>query len=135
MPAPICSSARSSISFRPGVHVSIERETFPQAIAAGKALYAYTTADYWLDLGRPEQYLAAHRDMLSGAMPLALEPGINGAGRDALRGHPGVVPPIFAAADVVVDASATIGPNVVLGRGCSIGASARRCASRCCGSA
>ncbi len=107
-----------------GRAVSIERETFPQAIAGGNALYAYTTADYWLDLGRPEQYLAAHRDVLSGAMPLAVEPGINGDGKDALHGHPGVVPPIYAGADVVVDASATIGPNVVLGRGCSIGASA-----------
>jgi len=107
-----------------GRAVSIERETFPQAIVAGKALYAYTTADYWLDLGRPEQYLAAHRDVLSGAMPLAVEPGINGDGKDALCGHPGVVPPIYAGADVVVDASATIGPNVVLGRGCSIGPNA-----------
>jgi NDP-sugar pyrophosphorylase family protein len=116
---------RDVLDFIPaGRAVSIERETFPQVIEAGRTLYAYTTADYWLDLGRPEQYLAAHRDVLSGAMPLAVEPGINGAGRDALLGHPGVVPPIFAAADVVVDASATIGPNVVLGRGCSIGASA-----------
>jgi NDP-sugar pyrophosphorylase family protein len=104
-----------------GRSVSIERETFPQAIAAGKSLYAYTTGDYWIDLGRPEQYLAAHRDVLSGAMPLAVEPGISGEGAEALRGHPGVVPPVHAAADVVVDASATIGPNVVLGKGCSIG--------------
>ncbi|HYL26965.1 MAG TPA: NDP-sugar synthase, partial [Candidatus Nitrosotalea sp.] len=72
----------------------------------------------------PEQYLAAHRDVLSGAMPLAVEPGISGEGADALRGHPGVIPPVHAGPDVVVDASATIGPNVVLGRGCSIGASA-----------
>ena len=54
-----------------GRNVSIERETFPEAIAQGKKLYAYTTSDYWIDLGRPEQYLAAHRDVLSGAMPLA----------------------------------------------------------------
>jgi NDP-sugar pyrophosphorylase family protein len=107
-----------------GRNVSIERETFPQVIAAGKDLYAYTTTDYWIDLGRPENYLAAHRDVLSGAMPLALEPGISGSGRDALRGHPGVVPPVHADDDVVVDASAKVGPNVVLGRGCSIGANA-----------
>jgi mannose-1-phosphate guanylyltransferase len=107
-----------------GRAVSIERETFPQAIAKGLALYAFTTNDYWIDVGRPEQYLAAHRDVLSGAMPLAVEPGINGAGGEALRGHPGIVPPIHVAADVVVDASATVGPNVVLGRGCSIGADA-----------
>jgi NDP-sugar pyrophosphorylase family protein len=57
-------------------------------------------------------------------MPLAVEPGLSGEGKDALHGHPGVVPPVYAAADVVVDASATVGPNVVLGRGCSIGAGA-----------
>jgi NDP-sugar pyrophosphorylase family protein len=108
----------------PNQNVSIERVTFPQLIARGKALYAYTTADYWLDLGRPEQYLAAHRDLLSGAMPLAIEPGLNGEGSEALRGHPGIIPPVHAAADVVVDLSATLGPNVVLGRGCSIGAKA-----------
>lgn len=107
-----------------GRNVSIERETFPSIIAAGKKLYAYTTNDYWIDLGRPEQYLAAHRDVLSGAMPLLVEPGITGDGGEALRGHPGVVPPVHVDADVVVDASATIGPNVVLGRGCSVGAEA-----------
>lgn len=108
----------------PNKNVSIERVTFPAVIAAGKALYAYTTNDYWLDLGRPEQYLAAHRDVLSGAMRLAVEPGLSGDGCEGLRGHPGVIPPVHAAADVVVDASATVGPNVVLGRGCSIGAGA-----------
>jgi NDP-sugar pyrophosphorylase family protein len=116
---------REILDFIPaGRNVSIERETFPQVIERGKALYAYTTEDYWLDLGRPEQYLAAHRDVLSGAMPLAMEPGLSGNGWEALRGHPGVIPPVHVAADVVVDASAKIGPNVVLGRGCSIGAEA-----------
>jgi mannose-1-phosphate guanylyltransferase len=107
-----------------GRNVSIERETFPQLIAAGKNLYAHTTADYWIDLGRPEHYLAAHWDILSGAMPLKLEPGLSGAGGEALRGHPGIVAPIHADHDVVVDPSAKIGPNVVLGSGCSIGANA-----------
>ncbi len=108
----------------PGQNVSIERSTFPEVIGKGKALYAYTTSDYWLDLGRPEQYLAAHRDVLNGTMPLAVEPGISGEGGEALRGHPGVIPPVHAGADVAVDASARIGPNVVLGNGCSVGAHA-----------
>lgn len=107
-----------------GRKVSIEHETFPQVIAAGKALYGYTTDDYWLDLGRPEQYLAAHRDVLSGMMPLLVEFGISGEGKEVLQGHPGVVPPVHAAGDVVVDASARVGPNVVLGQSCSIGADA-----------
>lgn len=107
-----------------GRPVSIERETFPAVIAANKAVYAYTTADYWIDLGRPDQYLAAHRDVLSGAMPLNIEPGVSGEGSSALRNCGNLTPPVHAAADVVVDAAARIGPNVVLGRGCSIGAEA-----------
>lgn len=107
-----------------GRPVSIERETFPELIAKNRNLYAYTTGDYWIDLGRPEQYLAAHRDVLSGAMPLGMEPGISGEGGEALRGQPGILPPVHAGADVVIDASATVGPNVVLGRSCSIGADA-----------
>jgi NDP-sugar pyrophosphorylase family protein len=107
-----------------GRNVSIERETFPKLLAEGKALYAFTTQDYWIDLGRPEHYLAAHRDVLSGAMPLSLEPGLCGDGASALRGHPGVAAPVYAGAGVTVDASARIGPNVVLGRDCSVGANA-----------
>jgi NDP-sugar pyrophosphorylase family protein len=116
---------REILAFIPaGQNVSIERATFPEVIAAGKALYAYTTNDYWTDIGKPEQYLAAHRDVLSGAMPLGIARGISGEGAEGLRGHPGVVPPLFAAVDVVIDASATVGPNVVLGAGTSIGSNA-----------
>jgi mannose-1-phosphate guanylyltransferase len=79
----------------PGRNVSIERETFPKILAESHALYAYTTNDYWIDLGRPEHYLSAHRDILSGTMPLQIDP------------------------------SAKVGPNVVLGDGCNIGAGVR----------
>jgi mannose-1-phosphate guanylyltransferase len=104
-----------------GRPVSIERETFPEIIAAGKGLFAYTTDDYWIDLGKPEQYLAAHRDIMDGSMPLALEPGLSGAGASALRSIQGAVAPVHADAGVVIHPSATVGPNVVLGEGCRIG--------------
>ena len=104
--------------------VSIERETFPQIIAAGKALYAYTTDDYWIDLGRPEQYLAAHRDVLSGAMPLAVEPGLSGNGSDVLRGPSRHHSAGSCRCRRRRRREREIGPNVVLGKGCSIGAGA-----------
>lgn len=88
----------------PGRNVSIERETFPKIVAGDRPLYAYTTNDYWVDLGRPEHYLNAHRDILAGAMPLKNASHI-GEG-------------------VVIDPSAKVGPNVVLGHGCRIGANA-----------
>jgi mannose-1-phosphate guanylyltransferase len=110
-----------------GRNVSIERETFPRILAEGHALYAFTTNDYWIDLGRPEHYLSAHRDILSGIMPLKVEPGINGAGAAALRGEQTshhVLPPVFVEKGVHIDPTAQIGPNVVLGPGCRIGANA-----------
>ena len=49
----------------PGRRVSIERETFPALVAAG-GLYALASDAYWLDTGRPHQYLQAQLDILEG---------------------------------------------------------------------
>jgi mannose-1-phosphate guanylyltransferase len=100
---------REILDFIPaGRNVSIERETFPQIIEAGKGLYAYTTGDYWIDLGKPEQYLQAHRDILAGKIAL-----------------PGVTPgPTHLGAGVRIDPSAKVGPDAVLGDGTVVGASA-----------
>ncbi|MGZ3508649.1 MAG: sugar phosphate nucleotidyltransferase [Vulcanimicrobiaceae bacterium] len=106
-----------------GRNVSIERETFPKILAEGHALYAYTTGDYWIDLGKPEAYLAAHRDILNGDMPLKLEPGISGPGAAAVKSE-NLIGPVHVGAKVTIDPSAKVGPNVVLGDGCSIGAQA-----------
>jgi len=48
-----------------GHRVSIERATFPM-IAEAKGLFAMATDDYWVDTGRPELYLQANLDVLSG---------------------------------------------------------------------
>lgn len=114
----------------PARNVSIERETFPKILAEGNALYAYTTADYWIDLGRPEHYLDAHRDILNGLMPLQLEPGISGPGANhGAAGSGNLIAPVFLGQGVNIDSSAKVGPNVVLGDGCKIGAGAQLCDS------
>ncbi|MGH7736282.1 MAG: sugar phosphate nucleotidyltransferase [Candidatus Tyrphobacter sp.] len=116
---------REVLDFIPaGRPVSIERETFPALIGAQKRLSAYVTNDYWIDLGRPENYLLAHRDVLSGAMPLLLEPGVSGEGARELRDKRAIVEPVHLGAGTSIDPSATVGPNVVLGRGCWVGAGA-----------
>jgi len=108
----------------PGRNVSIERETFPKILAEGHPLYAFTTGDYWIDVGRPEQYLTAHRDILSGAMPLRLEPGISGEGAKNVP-QEALVAPVHIGPNAQIDRSARVGPDVVVGSGCTIGANAR----------
>lgn len=55
-----------------GERVSIERVVFP-ALVADDRLAAVATDDYWLDTGRPELYLRANIDLLTGARGPALD--------------------------------------------------------------
>jgi NDP-sugar pyrophosphorylase family protein len=109
-----------------GRKVSIERDTFPKILAEGVSLYAYTTDDYWLDVGRPEQYQQAHRDVLDGKLVLGPLADVS-----AESGHfwaagtanvpAGVRAPAFIADDVEIDPSALVGPYAIVGRGSRIG--------------
>jgi len=63
------------------VRVSVERDVFPVLTTAGQ-LFGWATDRYWLDSGRPEFYIAANLDLLSGIRPdfpagliAAVEPG------------------------------------------------------------
>ena len=103
-----------------GRKVSIERETFPALIAAGRPLYAYTTDDYWIDLGSPEAYLAAHRNIFDNNMPLDLVPEVDGPGRDTIPAS-AVRAPIFVGIGCRVAPDAVVGPYTVLGDNCEIG--------------
>jgi len=113
-----------------GRNVSIERETFPALIAAGASLYIYGTDDYWIDIGRPEHYLRAHRDVLDGRLrldPLA-DPERNG-GRLWLRGDvdvpEGIRVPAFVADGASLSPGAVIGPHAVLGERVIVGPGAK----------
>lgn len=66
-----------------GRRVSIERETFPALVEAGR-LYARGSDTYWLDTGTPEAYLRAHDDLLRGRRGAPPAPG---AVEDASLGH------------------------------------------------
>lgn len=49
-----------------GVNCSVERELFPNCLKKGISLYGFIAKDsYWLDIGRPEQYLKANLDVLT----------------------------------------------------------------------
>jgi mannose-1-phosphate guanylyltransferase len=81
--------------------VSIERETFPAMVADGR-LFALATDDYWLDAGRPEQYLQANLDMIDGVR--------RGAPAAAL-GPTASVAPSAEVSRAVIGAGSQVGPD------------------------
>jgi mannose-1-phosphate guanylyltransferase len=111
--------------------VSIERETFPRMLEQPSRLYAMTSDAYWIDIGTPEKYLQAHRDVLTGALgpvpaPGAREraPGVWFSGDPAVDPAARVEGPALLADGVVVGAGARVAGSV-LGAGCVVEAGAR----------
>jgi len=92
---------------------SIERATFPTMLERGGALYALHSNSYWLDIGTPQKYLEAHRDVLHGKLGSAPSDG-------AVEREPGV----WIEGDVDVDPTARLVAPVLLGAGSIVGAGA-----------
>lgn len=129
----------------PGRPVSIERETFPLLIRETARVFAVSTADYWIDVGRPSLYMQAHRDIFDTKFerPLGdeiaervwsadgrpLPPGVNvrgpvylGAGVTLEQGA--IIEPYTALYDGArVRAGAIVGASIIW-PGCDIGANA-----------
>ena len=105
--------------------VSIEREVFPQLVEEG-AVHGVALAGYWLDIGTPDAYLQAHRDVLErnfvsdvggrlGSDYTLVAPGAE-TSPDAR-----LVPPVFVGPRARICAGARIGSLAVIGAGAVIG--------------
>jgi len=86
-----------------GRAVSIEREIFPALVGSG--LFGYEASGYWMDIGTPERYLEATRDLLAGTIKSRLP------ARDGSRSLVG---------ESCATDGARIGPLAVLGSDCSV---------------
>ena len=107
---------------------SIERAYFPSLVEGHETFVAYIYRGYWLDIGTPEKYRQAHRDIMDGrfvAPPFAATPGTAFISPDA-RIDDGVTieSPCFIDAGAVVKSGARIGAYSVLGRHCHVGENA-----------
>ena len=105
----------------PGRAVSIEREVFP-ALAAEGSVYGIALPGYWLDVGTPESYLQAHRDVLERLFPSevgdALGPDFTFVHETAdVHAEARLVPPVYVGPGAVVEAGARLGSLAVLGAG------------------
>ncbi len=101
--------------------VSIERDVFPRLAEEG-SVYGLALDGYWLDVGTPEAYLQAHRDVLERSF--ATETG-DALGPDFMlvdgsaQVHPGarLVPPVYVGPGAVVEDGARAGSLAVVGAG------------------
>ncbi len=91
----------------PRLAVSIERETFPRMLEAPRVLFAMASDAYWLDIGTPQTYLQANRDLVSGRF-----------GAEACADG------VMVGDGATIDPGATVAESVV-GRGCAVEAGAR----------
>jgi mannose-1-phosphate guanylyltransferase len=91
-----------------GKACSIEREIFP-GVAAEGALYGFPSDAYWRDIGTPASYLAAHHDVLRGAVHTESPAG------GAYVGPGARVDP-----DAEVDALSSIGPGATVDPGARV---------------
>ncbi len=108
---------------------SIERSFFPSLVERGETFVAHIDRDYWLDIGTPDKYIQAHRDILTGRCHAASfahrqtsEPHV--AADATVHEEAQLEGPCFVGHGAAVDAGARVAPQSVIGRGCRIEAGA-----------
>ena len=98
-----------------GRPVSVERETFPELLAAGKLVIGHIDSSYWLDLGTPAAFVQGSCDLVLGAVESSALPGLPGP----MLALPGAQ----IAPDAVVDGGTAVGRNVRIGAAAVVQAS------------
>jgi mannose-1-phosphate guanylyltransferase len=93
-----------------GRRVSVERETFPELIEAGRLVMGYRESAYWLDVGTPQAFVRGSCDLILGRLPAPAVPGPPG--------------PSLLLDGASVAAGADVSGGTVVGAGASVGARA-----------
>ncbi|MDX1976170.1 MAG: NDP-sugar synthase [Pseudanabaenaceae cyanobacterium bins.68] len=103
-----------------GEPLSFERVFFPEVLAQGAKVMGFVHQGYWLDIGNPQKYWQAHRDMLAGlisynfAVPTP-SPGVWLSSTAAIAAEAQISAPCFVGDQVWIGANAVIPPYTVLG--------------------
>ena len=109
----------------PGRPVSIEREVFPQLVEQ-QAVCGVALPGYWLDVGTPEAYLQAHRDVLERNFVTELGDRLGDdytlvSEEAEVSAEARLVPPVFIGRGARISAGARIGSLAVVGAGAVVG--------------
>ncbi len=92
-----------------GRAVSVERETFPDLLAAGAHLQGMVDSTYWLDLGTPAAFVRGSADLVLGRAPSPAVPGRCG---DRL-----ILPTAMVAGDAKLTGGTVVGEGAFVGEG------------------
>ncbi len=93
------------------------RDLFPKLLAKNAKMYGYITEDYWCDLGTPEAYIEAHKDILLGKLfgekaGNVIEEGVK------ISEDTKLISPVYISKNTVLGGNSVIGPFTVIGEGC-----------------
>ncbi len=118
---------RAILARFPAGPCSVERDIFPRLLHENVPLYGYRAGFYWTDLGTPEDYLQAHRDILARRVRIPLDsnerlPGVWIGDGVQIAGDALLRPPVLLGNGVHIGAGATVGPLTALGTGVQVGA-------------
>jgi mannose-1-phosphate guanylyltransferase len=114
----------------PKENYSFERGLFPNALEIGYRIYGHVSNAYWLDLGTPEKYLQAHKDILNGKISFNF-PGEEiyeniYIGKSSSYSKESLLSgPIIIGENSVIEKGAVINPLTVIGDNCHIANGAR----------
>ena len=107
-----------------GKPVSFEREVFPALVDNG--LFGFEAEGYWLDIGTPQRYLEATRDILERRVETVVGESLANGAMLSIGAEAAIDPaaevngPALAGAGCEIDAGARLGPLAVIGDGCRI---------------
>ncbi|MEV6425330.1 NDP-sugar synthase [Streptomyces sp. NPDC051662] len=99
-----------------GRPVSVERETFPDLLAAGAHLQGMVDSTYWLDLGTPQAFVRGSADLVLGRAPSPAVPG--------QCGERLILPTATVAPDAKLTGGTVIGQAALIGDGARVAGSA-----------
>ena len=109
-----------------GVHSMLERGLFPDLVKRGIPFYGYRSHAYWLDTGKPDDYVKLHYDLLTGKAVSHFPGKVIADGvwiEEGCKIHASVkfVGPIVMGRGCIIEQNTKISGPTVLGSGCIAG--------------
>ncbi len=102
----------------PNAFVMFERDVFPSVLERGETVCAYSSDDYWIDIGTPERYLRLNHDLLGRDIGPR---GLKFEGRHDIHPSAQIEGPVLIGNGCHVASNCAIEGPTVLGNGCRVG--------------